>query len=105
MEDSSHEIQSELPILPVSANSSGGGGAAANGTVSEDAVLATLSKIAIIGRDLLETRLQPPWLRVLGEIHYAQSNYAVRHSVKNYFYFNISTWRTSIWANFGVFFY
>ena len=48
VEDSSHEIQSELPILPVSANSSGGGGAAANGTVSEDAVLATLSKIAII---------------------------------------------------------
>ena len=50
---------------------------AAAGSVNEDAVLAVLAKIAINGRDLLDSRLQAPWLRVLGEIHYAQANYAV----------------------------
>ena len=56
---------------------------AAAGSVNEDAVLAVLAKIAINGRDLLDSRLQAPWLRVLGEIHYAQANYAV--SSKGYF--------------------
>jgi len=95
VEDSSHEIQSELPILPVSAVSAGAGGGvsggnsasagAAAGSVNEDAVLAVLAKIAINGRDLLDSRLQAPWLRVLGEIHYAQANYAVamRHYVQS----------------------
>ena len=96
VEDSSHEIHSELPVLPVSANSSSN---ATNG-INEDAVLGTVTKLANKGKEL-ETRLQSPWLRVLAEVNFAQANYstAIQHFVQalilttNYF---TKPWATNI---------
>lgn len=49
---------------------------ASNG-INEDAVLGAITKLGLKGKELADTRLQQPWIRVLAEVNFAQANYAV----------------------------